>query len=280
MKVLLFFTLLSLNVHADFLPQQIITPSADLIKSREIPLEFKKIQAEIHDLFLDDIKNQNGELIVNYDHGNPTANASASREGNLWFIKFNGGLIFHKKFDSDLYIAILCHELGHHLGGTPFKFPQSRRHGWVAAEGQSDYFASNICFKRYFLNQDNESYLAGKKIEHEIQEGCKQNHPTKLDYQICVRGALIAKKVGKFLRDIGRTRRGHREPIPTIGTPDQTIVHSTVVTHPLTQCRLDTYFQGALCNLYDGRKEENLNCKRGHEVYSGSRPRCWFHAEN
>jgi hypothetical protein len=67
-------------------------------------------------------------------------------------------------------------------------------------------------------------------------------------------------------------------------TPDASTVSSTNDNHPATQCRLDTYFQGSLCevNFNDDvarTSEVTGTChgSLGHKM--GLRPTCWFKAK-
>ena len=63
--------------------------------------------------------------------------------------------------------------------------------------------------------------------------------------------------------------------------PDPSIVEKTYQEHPLPQCRLDTYFQGAIC---DEDPERNLSAEdetvgTWHSINKhteGLRPLCWF----
>ncbi len=45
------------------------------------------------------------------------------------------------------YLGVLCHEVGHRLGGPPFKTSESER-GWSSTEGQSDFYAASVCLPK------------------------------------------------------------------------------------------------------------------------------------
>ncbi len=67
-------------------------------------------------------------------------------------------------------------------------------------------------------------------------------------------------------------------------TPDTAVVNSHFHGHPMPQCRLDTYFQGALCilsELEDVNQNDALvgNCNRIQGETLGVRPLCWFKPE-
>jgi hypothetical protein len=73
-------------------------------------------------------------------------------------------------------------------------------------------------------------------------------------------------------------------PEAKFDTPDANVVKKTDDSHPAHQCRLDTYFQGALCdksfNDDVSQKDENVGTcttKMGDTI--GTRPLCWFKAK-
>ena len=68
-----------------------------------------------------------------------TVNANASQRGRTWIVNMYGGLARRPEITPDGFAMVLCHELGHHMGGFPFVS------GWAANEGQSDLFATLSC---------------------------------------------------------------------------------------------------------------------------------------
>jgi hypothetical protein len=71
------------------------------------------------------------------------------------------------------------------------------------------------------------------------------------------------------------------EKRPNFMTPDTAVVQATYDGHPAYQCRLDTFFQGALCHV-----DENTDLSQRNEVTGtchptlgdsvGVRPNCWM----
>ncbi len=59
----------------------------------------------------------------------------------------------------DQFLFIYCHELGHFVGGAPYK----KNHGseWASTEGQADYWATSVCLRKA-LKVDSLEYL--KKV--------------------------------------------------------------------------------------------------------------------
>lgn len=68
---------------------------------------------------------------------------------------------------------------------------------------------------------------------------------------------------------------------PQFETPDLTEVKVTNPNHPAPQCRLDTYFSGAVCNAsadddVSMNDEVTGTCHHNLGHKTGVRPACWF----
>ncbi len=68
--------------------------------------------------------------------------------------------------------------------------------------------------------------------------------------------------------------------IASFNTPDLTVVAANIESHPATQCRLDTFLQGSICEVafnenVDQRDEVRGTCHKSTGHTSGMRPRCW-----
>lgn len=85
-----------------------------------------------------------GHLHVVHDTSENRVNAEARRQGKDWFIVVYDGLLRHSSIGPAELTLVLCHELGHHLGGPP----TAARGGWAACEGQADYWSTLDCFGR------------------------------------------------------------------------------------------------------------------------------------
>lgn len=280
MRILFYLMLLAVislsKGHALTFPQNIQADPKNLLPGREVPAQYHQVAMEVKKLFHEDIARQGATLHVRYKMDNTNVNAYASRENNKWFITFYGGMIRHRSFDKDVFATIVCHELGHHLGKAPYKFPDNDEKKWVSAEGQSDYFATNICLKRLYENKNNESFLQGKDISTIMRKGCRKNFQNQHHYYLCLRNSILARKTGVFTYRISGGRRGNRNKFPRMDEPNDTIVTRTKIDHPDPQCRMDTYFQGALCVEYFNDQTSGPNCENMWSQFSGARPRCWF----
>jgi len=91
-----------------------------------------------------------GRLHVVVEADDRRVNAEARRMEPDWSIIVYGGLLRHPNIGEAELTLILCHELGHHLGGTP----TAARGGWSACEGQADYWSTLGCFSKVRPGED------------------------------------------------------------------------------------------------------------------------------
>ena len=104
-----------------------------------------KVNLQVIERFLDRaedvVEAEGGKLVVIPEWNNPRVNALARRSEYIWEIHVYGGLLTHPDISEDEITLVLCHELGHHLGGAP----TASRGGWSSSEGQSDYWSGQFC---------------------------------------------------------------------------------------------------------------------------------------
>jgi hypothetical protein len=205
----------------------------------------------------------------------PRVNAGTTKKGTELIFNMYGGYARHSMVTEDGYALVMCHELGHHLGGTPKKIFDNGEEGWPSVEGQADYFATLKCLRKVFRKDNNQAVLAGLEIPGVIIEKCIKGFKEKWEVDICIRTSLAGLSVGAVSADIRNTE------VPTVETSDATVVEKTYEAHPLPQCRLDTYFQGSICEVSSARplttKDETKGACHtilGHQ--EGTRPNCWF----
>lgn len=150
-------------------------------------------------------------LIIHDKWNDGTVNAYAYRNTyGLWEVDIMGGLMRFGRMNRASAVGVICHEVGHHLGGNP------RYSGnWASVEGQSDYWAFQRCVQRAAPG-----YVTSAMLN---------------------------------LSHVLATMSGSR--IPSLSTPDRTVVPETLQSHPNAQCRLDTMYAAAK---------------------NRARPRCWF----
>jgi len=236
--------------------------------------QFNDVIDEVSAIFAPIIASQGGKLNVERKWDDGTVNAYAQRLGNTWQVSMFGGLARHETITEDGFRLVICHEIGHHIGGAPKK--QSYwSNSWASNEGQADYFANLKCLRRVWQNEDNAAAIATMDVPAALSASCKKAWGSSPDYAICVRGAMAGDSVSRLFAALGD------ETPAKFDTPDPKVVAKTDDAHPATQCRLDTYLSGSLCEI--GMNEEVSDSSEvkgtchgslGHKV--GLRPLCWF----
>jgi hypothetical protein len=240
-------------------------------------LDFSNAAHEVIKAFAPEIKAAGGTVKLNMMWANPTANASTSRTGNTWIFNMYGGLARHEKMSVDGFRLVMCHELGHQIGGAPKNVMFWVRQLWSTNEGQSDYFATTKCLRRIFNTEETSELIRTQNINDDAKAECAKVWSNQLDADMCMRLAMASKSVAETLASL----RPNSAQINFM-TPDPSRVSKTFNAHPAAQCRLDTYFEGALCTAPANEMFANNNLTKGaciestHEV--GNRPRCWFRA--
>jgi hypothetical protein len=286
-SVLLLTTLLVGTAHADFLPPN----DLHLLDSPQLTAniteeEFESLIEEVTTIYqplaaLHDAKIQAAKL-----WSNSTVNASANQMGKNWVINMYGGLARRPEVTADGFQLVVCHELGHHFGGFPFR-PMT----WAANEGQSDYFATQSCARQLWSADSDRNAEFALTAHPEARTACDESWITTEERNLCYRIAEAGLSLGTLLAAIGDQKE------PDFSTPSEEKVKKTKHTHPKAQCRLDTYLAGAICSVPFNPTEIpgkelpafNRGNKRAETEAMGvscslynplqrvaSRPGCWF----
>ncbi len=243
--------------------------------------DFNKIIDEIAELYKSEIEDKGAELVTLKKWENGTVNAYARQVEDIdnnkkWIVAMFGGLARKDEVTEDAFAMVMCHELGHHLAGAP-RYSAS---DWAASEGQSDYWAASKCFKRWADEQSNRRIVRKLKAPKEVQEVCETVHKDKNDQRVCIRSAMAGKSLATLLASLATD-----PPVIDFSTPNPEVVERTYVRHPEAQCRLDTYYAGAQCNVdfsisTDANDAEIGVCNRRDGYTRGVRPLCWFKPRN
>src|SRR5690606_21699249 len=125
-------------------------------------------------------------------------------------------------------------------------------------------------------SDDNLAIVSKMNVPEKVTETCTKLFSNEEDRLICQREAMAGLSVAKLFQSMRR-----QDTAPEFTTPDTTVVSSTSHAHPPTQCRLDTYYQGALCDVLDkddvDQDDESVGvCYRASGHTDGTRPLCWF----
>lgn len=238
--------------------------------------QFNKVMDRIELLYTPIIAKAGGTLNVVRNWEDGTVNAYATQNGTDWQIQMFGGLARHPVITEDAMAVVACHEIGHHIGGAP-KIANMWS-TWATNEGGADYFAAVKCLRLYFDESSNATWMkenAANVPPFAVSE-CAQVFGTENDRAVCLRTAMATYSVGLLFQDL------RQEPnAPQFNTPDQKVVAKTDDRHPGTQCRVDTYFNGGLCDKSVNEAQSNSDyhagtCTQDKGYTRGFRPLCWF----
>ena len=248
-------------------------PVNSLLANDMTEVEFRKLIRDFEKFFAPAIdRDLNTELIVIGSWASNTVNAFAEQDTKKFLITIYGGLARHKDVTKDGVTATLCHELGHHMGG----YPKKSTNKWSSAEGQSDYYATMKCLRRIWEKADNRTALANQEIPAALKNECAKSFTTDESQALCQRMGLAGRSVSLMIQDLD-----HDSLVPKFETPDTLVVRAMNYLHPFAQCRLDTFFQGAVCPVsesveFDNKDETQGACHPKLGDTRGLRPRCWF----
>ncbi len=233
---------------------------------------FNEIIDKVDKFYNPIVKSKGGKLKWNRNWKSSTVNASAQRFFWTWKVNMYGGLARHPLVTDDAFAMVVCHELGHHLGGAPKTGGLMK---WASNEGQSDYWATLKCFRKVFGHDDNENVVANMEVPAIVKKKCSENFTLAADRALCVRSSMAGKSLAMLLGSLRNTSN------LSFDTPDTSVVSSTNNAHPAAQCRLDTYFNGAICDqrVNDEVSQDNAiagTCNRSQGYDEGVRPLCWY----
>jgi hypothetical protein len=237
--------------------------------------QFNAVIDKYETIYAPIISGMGGTLKVNRKWTDATVNASAQRSGSTWTVNMFGGLARHTTITEDGFALVVCHELGHHLGGAPKIKGFLGMNNWASNEGQSDYFATLKCLRKGFLSDNNAEVVSRMAVPTLLSEKCAAQFADEAEKNICIRGGMAGVSVAGLFASMRNQPEGKFE------TPDQNVVSRTNDAHPAHQCRLDTYFQGALCDKsfnedVDQKDEVTGTCHGSTSHATGLRPLCWF----
>jgi len=236
--------------------------------------QFNRVMDRVQKLYGPVVAQEGGTLVINRKWDDPTVNASAEEMGSQWVLNMYGGLARHQETTEEGMALVACHELGHHLGGAP-KIAGWFGDDWATNEGGADYFATLKCLRNYFAEDDNATIVASANLDPFAVARCESQFSQRQDQLLCERTLMATNSVSRLFMDL------HQDPAPPqFSTPDKSVVAQMDDNHPATQCRMDTYFNGATCHVDKsvGNSRTDYHqgsCVQGTDEF-GWRPLCWF----
>lgn len=263
--IALLLTVLWSNIAlSSFLPENDLWKEDSIYKAKSNIDEqtFYQITSAAQIIYTPIIEGMGKDFTVNADWNDSTVNAYASQRGSKWAISFFGGLARRPEVTPEGFALVVCHEIGHHLAGYP-NYPDSP----MSNEGNSDFFSTASCARKIFAK---DSPLKLPFISELRAITACNRHATFDDREICKRSYVGGLSLAHLLANLGRQK------LPKYETYSRKRVRVTRDSHPDAQCRLDTYYWGAMCKAkWDDSsipetKDDFLNNS------CPNRPACWF----
>jgi len=268
-----------------FMPENNLHLQDNLKISDMDEARFNEIIDSVYNVYKDVIDSHGKTLFMERNWNDSTVNAYASQSGDTWKVAMFGGLARRDEVTEDGFALVVCHELGHHLGGVAFY----GNYDWASSEGQSDYFATQACAKQIWRSDLEGNAAARESVDPVAKTACDIAWVSEADQNLCYRSAMGGASLAHLLSALGS------QDVPRFDTPDSDVVSRTNTRHPRGQCRMDTYFQGALCSaqfdidLIPGKGHESgqtsieaeqvaadYSCTVATGFAAGNRPSCWF----
>lgn len=262
------------QAQADFLPENDLHLQDSVEYTGNVTEEeFNAIIDQAEEIFVPIAAAHGGKLKIKRDWEKTTVNASANRFLSNWFVNMYGGLARRPEVTRDGFNMVLCHELGHHLAGFPFRIASS----WGANEGQSDYHATLACTRLMWKDQHEENARFRATVAATPKKLCDERNDSEAEQNLCYRQMMAGYSTAALVAVLTKGEFSFE-------TRDTKVVDRTSSAHPSAQCRLDTFVAGTLCKAqfnYDviPKKEEASNevaCLNSHGDELAVRPRCWF----
>ena len=259
-----------------FMPENdFYIPVQTKLESGLTEAQFNKVIDRIEKIYSPIVNQMQGNLVIERKWEDGTVNASAIRMGKNWNVKMFGGLARHRTITEDGFSIVLCHEIGHHIGGAPKITSTFSMENWASNEGEADYWSTLKCLRNVLGNDDNVAIVKKMSVPSPLNSTCKKIYRDSKEAALCIRSGMAAVSVTNLFAELSGGAEAKFE------TPDSRAVTRTDDSHPAYQCRLDTFFQGAICDK-DPREdvsqtdEFKATCHGFNGDAVGLRPRCWF----
>jgi hypothetical protein len=110
-----------------------------------------------------------------------------------------GGLARHETITEDGFATVVCHEIGHHIGGAPKKSSWWGS-SWASNEGQADYFGTSKCLRKMMEKEDNTSIIANMEIPAHVTKKCNASFNNIAEISMCQRGAMAGLSLANLFR--------------------------------------------------------------------------------
>lgn len=263
--------------NSGFVPDNSLSIPVGVKGTKMTETQFNKLIDKVLAVYRTEIEIENNiKLKIERNWSDGTVNAYAKQPGDgTWIVAMFGGLARHPEITDDAFLTVVCHELGHHIGGAPKKrgiFAST----WASNEGQADYFGVMKCLRRVFEKERNIEIARRLKAPALVKLQCANQYVSLEERAICERSSVAGLALGRFFRSLSKDVAK-----VDFSTPDKAVVSATNDNHPASQCRVDTYFQASLCDRSTSEDVSQTDahagvCTKRNGDSVGLRPNCWY----
>ncbi len=217
----------------------------------DLDLVYANIRSKFFSIYAPIIKIErhvNLKILLNKELPEVAAGVSLHKETAV--IEMGNDIHRQSAMTADAYAAMLCHEMGHLLGGKPFSANTLKPTlVWVSStpsssEGQSDYFSAT-CLKNMF-SADKEFDVSKIAVSARIINLCAAKYLNVADEIICLRSVKSGFELMVYIASIYE-QFGPNSNMPR---PNMDLTEADGVSangmYPTLQCRFDTFVAGAL----------------------------------
>lgn len=240
--------------------------------------DYVRISNALKSIYADKIREQGGNLKFVLSEASGAPNAYAAKKGeDSWEITVVSSFLNLSHQTIPTLGIILCHEVGHFLGGKPYvvgKQMTAAVRAWapkkMSAEGQADYFATSECIKN-LANQIPDLFVSNKGLLNlPSSQECRRSYTNEKEIKLCneiLTASHQAILVYQQILDQLSVPNSFFARIQNAAS-DRTL--DLVGEYPELDCRYETFIKGTLCS--------SLNINECDDLKWG-RPACWFHQE-
>ncbi len=214
-----------------------LSPRAQAFEKTEAQYDSTLQNFEQH--FLSEVSAAGGVLKVERNWDGTILNAFADRKGEIWFIETSGEMFRHPAITEDGFYAMLCHELGHHLAGAPFK-PDIP---WMSSEAQADLFAGQNCLRNLWENKNNSEKVESiPNVSTSLKQNCVDAFSQQTSANLCIRIGMA----GLSFIEFNRLEHGYASETSPVRFDTPAPPSPMKLNYPRSQCRLEIFLAGAL----------------------------------
>lgn len=238
--------------------------------------DFLEISSHIKNIYKEKAKEKSATILFTLKKGQDLPNAYAAKRNKItWEITVIESLLKLEKQSPSSLAMILCHEMGHFLGGGPFVIGRqltpavrSRAPKEMSCEGQADFFAGAECFKELTLRipniLNNQEYFlpaAG------VSQNCEKTTSHINEIEICKKRIHASYQTILVYQELLlKLKMPERFSARVDNEPSENTLNQ-VGEYPTLDCRFETLVKGTLCSGTSGGECIDTEWQR---------PDCWL----